>query len=88
MDTQNEASPFLFLLPSALDVCASFLNFSALTMISASSYQILKMLTLIFVVFLSVMVLKRSYKCSQYLAVLVVMGGLTIVSWESIIGAD
>jgi len=35
---KNKASRWLFLAPTFLDACGSFLNFSALALISASSY--------------------------------------------------
>ena len=34
----NKANPCLFLTPSLLDVCGSFLNFTGLALISASTY--------------------------------------------------
>jgi len=81
---QNKANPLLFLSPSFLDVCGSFLNFTGLALISASTYQILKMLSLVFVTFLSVTLLGRRYGFVQYLAIAVVITGLTIVSLQSI----
>ena len=81
---QNKANPLLFLSPSFLDVCGSFLNFTGLALISASTYQILKMLSLVFVTFLSVTLLGRRYGLIQYLAIAVVITGLTIVSLQSI----
>merc|ERR1712051_432927 len=45
---------------------------------------ILKMLALVFVALLSVTLLGRRYSIIQWLAILVVMGGLTIVSLQSI----
>lgn len=70
----------MFALPALLDTCGSYLNFAGLGLISASSYQILKMLCMVFVVILSVTVLKRSYSLIQYLAILLVMSGLTVVT--------
>jgi len=81
---QNKANPLLFLSPAFLDVCGSFLNFTGLALISASTYQILKMLSLVFVTFLSVTLLGRRYSFVQYLAIAVVITGLTIVSLQSI----
>ena len=81
---QNKANPLLFLAPSMLDVIGSFLNFTGLALISASTYQILKMLSLVFVTFLSVTLLGRRYGMVQYLAIAVVITGLTIVSLQSI----
>ena len=67
-----------------LDVIGSFLNFTGLALISASTYQILKMLSLVFVTFLSVTLLGRRYGFVQYMAIAVVITGLTIVSLQSI----
>ena len=67
-----------------LDVIGSFLNFTGLALISASTYQILKMLSLVFVTFLSVTLLGRKYGFVQYMAIAVVITGLTIVSLQSI----
>ena len=56
-------------------------------LISASSYQILKMLCMVFVVLLSVIILRRVYNLAQYLALLVVIGGLTIVTLSDVYSA-
>ena len=58
---QNKASPFLFAIPATLDSIASFLNFMGLIHINASSYQMLKMLCMVFIVLLSVTVLRKRY---------------------------
>ena len=81
---RNKAHPCLFLTPSILDVCGSFLNFTGLALISASTYQILKMLSLVFVALLSVTLLGRRYSFIQWMAVALVITGLTIVSLQSI----
>ena len=52
------------MLPASLDVLGSFLNFTGLALISASVYQMLKMLSMIFVVLLSVTLLSKRYKLS------------------------
>ena len=58
---QNKASPTKFISPAILDVCGSFLNFTGLALVSASTYQILKMLSLVFVAVLSMTFLGRRY---------------------------
>jgi drug/metabolite transporter (DMT)-like permease len=60
------------------------LNFTGLTLISASTYQILKMLCLVFIAILSIIIFKRRYLISQWLAMLAVIFGLSIVSFQSI----
>ena len=77
---KNKASPILFVIPALLDTCGSYLTFVSLALISASSYQILKMLCMVFVVILSRTVLKKSYSLAQYLAILVIMCGITVVT--------
>jgi drug/metabolite transporter (DMT)-like permease len=76
--------PYLFALPALLDVCGSFLNFTALAFVAASTYQILKMLQLVFVVLLSIAIFKRKYSWGQWLGVLFVIVGLSVVSYVSI----
>ena len=71
-----------------LDTFGSFLNFTGLMLISASSYQILKMLCMVFVVLLSVIVFRRIYSLTQYLALLVVISGLTIVTLSDVFAAS
>ena len=47
--------------PALLDTMGSFLNFTGLALISASTFQIMKMLCMVFVVLLSVTVLRKRY---------------------------
>lgn len=77
---KNKANPLIFATPALLDTIASFLNFTGLALISASTYQILKMLTMIFVVLLSVTVMQKRYSLVQYLSVALVVCGLLWVS--------
>jgi len=58
---KNKASPWLFASPACMDFFGSFFNFMGLALISASSYQILKMLNVVFVVVLSITFLRKSY---------------------------
>ena len=85
---KNKANPVLFAAPALLDTFGSFLNFTGLMLISASSYQILKMLCMVFVVLLSVIVFRRVYSLAQYLALLVVISGLTVVTLSDVFTAS
>lgn len=85
---KNKANPLLFIAPAFIDLCASFLSFTALAFIAASSYQILKMLCMVFVVLLSVTVLRRSYSMTQYCALVLIIGGLTTVTLTDITSAS
>lgn len=78
----------MFLAPATLDFFASFLQFTALAFISASSYQILKMLQMPFVVVLSIIFLKRQFSVAQYLSVGTVIMGLAIVTLTDIFGSS
>ena len=81
-------NPLVFSAPALLDTLGSFLNFTGLALISASTYQIMKMLTMVFVVLLSVTVLRKQYSIIQYLAVALVMAGLLFVSFFDVYGVD
>ena len=81
---KNKANRLVFLVPAILDTFGSFLNFTALAYISASTYQILKMLTMPFVVLLSIIFLRRSFSLTQYLAVLTVIFGLLVTTLTDI----
>ena len=78
-------NPCWFILPASLDVIGSFLNFTGLLVISASSYQILKMLSLVFVVLFSILVFRRNHDLQQWFAILSVIVGLAIVAVVSIL---
>ena len=78
----------IFLIPALLDTLGSFCCFLGLALLAASTFQILKMLCMVFVVLLSVLILRRKFTWVQYLAVAVVIGGLALVSLDSILGAD
>ena len=82
---RNKASPYIFAAPALLDCIGSFLNFTGLAFISASSYQMLKMLSMVFVFLLSITVLRRNYKWIQYGALLTVILGLTVVTLTDIL---
>ena len=77
---KNKVNPIIFSAPALLDTLGSFLNFTGLVLISASTYQIMKMLTMVFVVLLSITVLRKRYSIIQYLAVILVVAGLLLVT--------
>jgi len=79
-----EMNPCWFMLPATLDVCGSFLNFTGLLVITASSYQILKMLSMVFVVLISILVFRRRYGLQQWIAIFLVIIGLGIVVLVSV----
>ena len=58
---QNKVNPIIFAVPALFDTIGSFAGFTGLMLISPSTYQILKMLCMVFVVILSVTVLRKSY---------------------------
>ena len=58
---KNKVSRLTFLVPALCDTFGSFLNFTALAYISASSYQILKMLQMPIVVLLNIGIFRRSF---------------------------
>ena len=85
---KNKASRLLFLGPAILDTCGSFLNFTALAYISASTYQILKMLTMPIIVILSITFLRRKFSKTQYMAVATVIFGLLVTTFSDIYGQE
>ena len=56
---KNAINPMVFAAPAFLNTLGSFLNFSGLMLMSSSAYHIMRMLCMIFVVLLSVTVLRR-----------------------------
>lgn len=76
---RNGANPLVYTVPALLDLIASFLNFTGLILLSASSYSMLRMLCLVFTVLLSATVRRQTYEGYQYTAVALVLLGLTIV---------
>ena len=84
----NKLNPIIFAGPALLDTIASFLSFTGLALISASTYQILKMLSMVFVVFLSIIALGKRYNLAQYLALLAITFGLTVVTLTDIYAAE
>merc|ERR1711871_1117374 len=77
---KNRVNPMIFSAPALLDTLGSFLNFTGLSLISASTYQIMRMLCMVFTVILSVTVLRKRYSWIHYLSVAVIVCGLTCVT--------
>jgi len=84
---KNKANPLIFTAPALLDTLGSFCNFTGLVLISASTFQIMKMLCMVFVVLLSVTVMQKRYTILQYLSLGLVVCGLLFVSLMDIWGA-
>ena len=85
---RNKANPIIFAVPALLDTLGSFCCFTGLSILAASTYQILKMLSMVFVVFLSVSMLGRRYSLTHYFAVILIILGLSVVSFDSIFGTS
>lgn len=78
-DTSIRCNVFLFLIPAAADFTASTLNNVALTLTTASVYQMLRGSTVLFTAIFSFIFLKRRFFRHEYLGILLVVVGLTIV---------
>ena len=85
---KHQLNPLIIAAPALLGTIGSFLSFTGLALISASTYQVLKMLCMLFTVLLSVTVLNRRYTFLQYLAIFSVMAGLLIVTYISTSQSD
>ena len=72
----NKVNPLIFTAPALLDTIGSSLNFTGLVLISASTYQIMRMLAMVFVVILSVTLFRKTYTMLQYMSLLFIIGGL------------
>ena len=58
---EKALSPAYFILPAIMDTLGSFLNWTGVYLISASSYAMLRMFQMVAVVFISVTLLDRFY---------------------------
>ena len=81
---KNKINPLWFAVPACLDAIDSCLNFMGLMLITASTFQILENLAVVYVVILSVVLLGKRYAWVQITAVLGVLGGLLLVSQAEI----
>ena len=84
----NKINPLIFTAPAILDSLGSSLNFTGLVMIAASTYQIMRMLCMVFVVIFSVTLFRKTYTMLQYMALLFIMGGLLQVTLFDILEAE
>ena len=72
-------SPFILLPPALCDVTATSIMYVALTLTSASSFQMLRGSILIFVGILSVLVLRRKLEWFRWLGMFIILVGLIVV---------
>ena len=77
---KNAINPMVFAAPAFLDTLGSFLNFSGLMLMSQSTYYIMRMFCMIFVVLLSMTVLRRKYTMLQYIGIGIVITGLVFIT--------
>lgn len=85
-EPKNEITPVWFIIPASLDFFGSFLNFIGIIYLNASAYQILKTLSMVFVITLSKVFLRKQYSTLQYLSVIAVIVGLVVVSSDELEG--
>ena len=84
----NAVNPVVFIGPAILDTLGSFLNWTGVYLISASSYVMLRMFQMVAVVFISVTLLDKRYTDFQYLALCVVIAGFLIVGGMDIYNSE
>ena len=77
---RNKINPIWFAVPACLDAIDSCLNHMGLMLITASTFQILENLAVVYVVLLSVLLLRKRYIWVQLAAVISVLGGLLLVT--------
>ena len=71
-----------------MDTLGSFLNWTGVYLISASSYAMFRMFQMVAVVFISVSLLDRFYSRTQYLALCIVIVGFVIVGLMDVYNSD
>lgn len=71
-------------MPALLDTIDSCSNFIGLMMITASSFMILENLQAVHVLVLSLIILGKRYSLYQFSAILCVLGGLLLVTFQEI----
>lgn len=82
-------NPLIFLPPAICDMLATSLMYIGLNLTYASSFQMLRGALIIFTGLLSVAFLNRRLKCYEWMGILCVMLGLSIVGTSDIIfGSD
>ncbi|XP_029903641.1 solute carrier family 35 member F6 [Myripristis murdjan] len=79
MNPGQSFNPFLFLPPALCDMTGTSLMYVALSMTSASSFQMLRGAVIVFTGLLSVAFLGRRLVASQWLGILITILGLVIV---------
>ncbi|VDP13923.1 unnamed protein product [Soboliphyme baturini] len=81
-------NPLIFFIPSILDLIASGLNFTGLTMTNASSYQMLRGAVIFFTGFLSVAFLHRKVIAYKWVGIFIVIAGLVVVGVSDFIAGS
>ena len=80
-------SPLVYILPASFDIVGSLLSFAGLGLLHASTFQILRILCLCFVTLLSKVFFKRRFTLRQWLAMVLILAGLIMVSVQSLLQA-
>lgn len=75
----------LLAIPACFDICASTLMFTALTMIPASIYQMMRGLIVFVAAMMSIIFLKRRFHRHHWAALIFVVGGVGIVGASPIL---
>ncbi|CAL8314320.1 unnamed protein product [Lota lota] len=81
-------NPLLFLAPAMCDMTATSIMYVALSMTSASSFQMLRGAVIIFTGLLSVAFLRRRLQPSQWVGILTTIVGLIVVGLADFISKD
>lgn len=84
----REYSPFIFLPPALCDMAATSTMYIGLNMTYASSFQMLRGALIIFTGLLSVAFLGRKLKYYEWLGILFVMMGLSVVGISDMFGGE
>ncbi|XP_063296855.1 solute carrier family 35 member F6 [Pelobates fuscus] len=79
VSTSQPFNSWLFLPPALCDMTGTSIMYVALNMTSASSFQMLRGAVIIFTGLLSVAFLGRKLECSQWIGIVVTIGGLVVV---------
>ncbi|KAH8369468.1 hypothetical protein KR009_011946 [Drosophila setifemur] len=84
----SEFSPMSMLLPTVLDVVSSILLFTGLYLTYATSFQMIREATLIFVGIFSTMLLNHSLGSQHFLAILIISCGLLVIISQDVRPVD
>lgn len=81
---EEPPKPTAYILPAIIDFLGASLQFLGLSLISATSYQMLKTFELPMVALLSIAFMRHRYDAIHVLSMGIVLAGLTVVSLQSI----